>query len=559
MIARNNNADLYVSLHINDTKDRSENGANVFVTSRTELSKYKAGMTTLGNKILANLSKLGIKNNGVVNNKLCNDREPKYQYYDKSQADYYADIRCAMKGDSEGLGDNFSDGSGIPTVLIEHCYMNNSHDVRFLDSEADLKKLAKADGDAIIDYLKLRLNKNVVSTITVDKENVSIIQGKKAKITATVAPSTAQNKQVKWTTSNEKIAKVDANGNITAISAGTAKITATSVDNPNVKKVITVNVKKETSNTKEEPTKKVTSVSYRTHVQNVGWQSYVQNGTTSGTSGKSLRLEAINIKLANSEYSGGISYQTHVQNIGWQDYVQNGPISGTSGKSLRLEAIRIKLTGEIANHYDVYYRVHCQNFGWMDWAKNGEEAGSAGYSYRLEGIQICLVKKGGAAPGKTDKPFIQKYLTYQTHVQNIGWQNNVRDKETAGTSGKSLRLEGIKIKLENPKYDGNIEYRTHIQNLGWQKNYVKNGAMSGTTGKGLRLEAIQIRLTGTMAKKYDIYYRVHSQNFGWMGWAKNGASAGTAGYSYRLEAIQICIVEKGSNAPGSTTNCYRKR
>ena len=245
MVARNNNADLYVSLHINDNKDTSVQGANVFVTSRTELPKYKEGMTILGNKILTNLNKLGIENDGVVNDKLCNDREPKYQYYDGSQADYYADIRHAMKGDTEDLGDDFSDGSGIPTVLIEHCYMNNSHDVQFLDSEEDLKKLAKADGAAIIDYLKLRFPKDVISTMTIDKESINLLQGEKAKVTATVGPNTAQNKEIKWTTSNEKVAKVDAQGNIETVEIGVAKITATSVDNPNVNKTVTVNVEKE--------------------------------------------------------------------------------------------------------------------------------------------------------------------------------------------------------------------------------------------------------------------------------------------------------------------------
>ena len=107
MIARENNADLYVSLHINDNKDTSMNGANVYVTSRTELPKYKAGMTNLGNKILNNLSKLGIKNNGVINNMLCNDKEPKYQYYDGSQADYYGDIRHSMKGIAEDVRTRF--------------------------------------------------------------------------------------------------------------------------------------------------------------------------------------------------------------------------------------------------------------------------------------------------------------------------------------------------------------------------------------------------------------------------------------------------------------------
>jgi uncharacterized protein YjdB len=101
-----------------------------------------------------------------------------------------------------------------------------------------------------------------------------------------------------------------------------------------------------------------------------------------------------------------IEYRTHVQDIGWQDWVNDGEMTGTSGRSLRLEAIDIRLTGEMAALYDVYCRVHAQNVGWMDWAKNGQSAGTAGFSYRLEVIQIVLVDKGGAAPGSTTRPFI---------------------------------------------------------------------------------------------------------------------------------------------------------
>ena len=73
-------------------------------------------------------------------------------------------------------------------------------------------------------------------------------------------------------------------------------------------------------------------------------------------------------------------------------------MSGTSGRSLRLEAIQIELTGDMANWYDVWYRVHAQNVGWMGWACNGAQSGTAGYSRRLEGIQILLVPKGAAGP-----------------------------------------------------------------------------------------------------------------------------------------------------------------
>lgn len=294
------------------------------------------------------------------------------------------------------------------------------------------------------------------------------------------------------------------------------------------------------------------SISYQTHVQDYGWQSWKSNGEVSGTVGQSKRLEGINIKLSN--INGSIEYKTHVQDIGWQDWKSNGQMSGTSGQSKRLEAIQIKLSGEAANQYDVYYRVHAQDYGWLDWAKNGESAGTEGYSKRLEGIQIVLVKKGENAPGSTSRPFIYKMIKYQTHVQNIGWQGEKADGEKSGTTGQSLRLEAIKIQLSS-SIDGGIVYKTHVQDYGWL-NFVTNGQASGTTGQAKRLEAIQMQLTGNAKNQYDLYYRVHTQNFGWLGWAKNGESAGTAGYSYRLEGIQIVLVPKGGNAPGSTSKHY---
>lgn len=294
------------------------------------------------------------------------------------------------------------------------------------------------------------------------------------------------------------------------------------------------------------------SVTYQTHVQDYGWQEWKNDGEMSGTYGQSKRLEGINIKLQN--LSGSVEYQTHVQDIGWQGWKSNGAMAGTSGQSKRLEAIKIKLSGDAANKYDIYYRVHAQDYGWLGWAKNGESAGSEGYSKRLEGIEIKLVKKGGAAPGSTSRPFVCKTINYQTHVQNIGWQAEKADGEVSGTSGQSLRLEAIKIKLGS-SIDGGLTYATHVQDIGWQ-SFVSNGQLSGTSGQSKRLEAIKINLTGNAANQYDIYYRVHAQNFGWLGWSKNGQSAGTAGYSYRLEAIQIVLVPKGGNAPGSTTNHY---
>ena len=318
-------------------------------------------------------------------------------------------------------------------------------------------------------------------------------------------------------------------------------------------------VKTKSVNTTTLQDENVPYVMYQTHVQNVGWQDYVINGQMSGTQGQALRLEGIKIKLENLKYDGNIEYRTHIQNIGWEDtFKKNDEMSGTQGLAYRLEAIEVKLTGEIANRFDIYYRVHAENFGWLGWARNGEKSGTAGYAYRLEGIEIKLIPKGeifneyGKSVIFYDKnsgsiiPVSDDSLvSYTTHVQNIGWQSYVQDGRMAGTSGQALRLEGIKIKLVNQQFEGNIEYRTHIQNIGWENTFKKNDEMSGTQGLAYRLEAIEIKLSGDVANHYDVYYRVHAENFGWLGWARNGEQAGTAGYAYRLEGIEIKLIPKG--------------
>lgn len=222
---------------------------------------------------------------------------------------------------------------------------------------------------------------------------ISLEINKTSQLTATKLPVNCVNSDsITYTSLDPTVATVDSNGKVTAIKQGYTTITAKcgSYSAQTNVSVLSANF----------------GVSYRTHVQNVGWQDYVRDGLMSGTEARSLRLEGINIKT-DPTVSGGITYRTHVQNIGWQGWKSNDQMSGTEGMSYRLEGIEIKLTGDLATEYDVYYRVHTQNIGWMGWAKNGESSGSAGFSYRIEGIQIQLVAKGSPAPGSTVKPFVE--------------------------------------------------------------------------------------------------------------------------------------------------------
>ena len=69
----------------------------------------------------------------------------------------------------------------------------------------------------------------LVSAVTLDAPD-RIDVGEMGTVTATILPSTASNKQLHWTSSDEEIAVVDASGNVFGISGGYVTITATTVD-----------------------------------------------------------------------------------------------------------------------------------------------------------------------------------------------------------------------------------------------------------------------------------------------------------------------------------------
>lgn len=68
-----------------------------------------------------------------------------------------------------------------------------------------------------------------VTGVTLDKSEVSITVGKTATLTATITPSNATNKNVSWSSNAEDVATV-ANGVVTAVAVGKAKITVTTED-----------------------------------------------------------------------------------------------------------------------------------------------------------------------------------------------------------------------------------------------------------------------------------------------------------------------------------------
>lgn len=69
-----------------------------------------------------------------------------------------------------------------------------------------------------------------VTGVTVSPTTASIAEGSTQQLNATIAPSNATNQAITWTSSDEDVATVNANGLVTAVGAGTATITATTGD-----------------------------------------------------------------------------------------------------------------------------------------------------------------------------------------------------------------------------------------------------------------------------------------------------------------------------------------
>ena len=84
--------------------------------------------------------------------------------------------------------------------------------------------------------------KQGVTEISLSEQSLTLATGKRARLQVGYAPQNAANKKVVWESSDETVAKVDANGNITAVSNGSAVITCTVADDSTVSASCGVNV-----------------------------------------------------------------------------------------------------------------------------------------------------------------------------------------------------------------------------------------------------------------------------------------------------------------------------
>lgn len=69
-----------------------------------------------------------------------------------------------------------------------------------------------------------------VTSVSLNRNSASLVEGSTLQLSATVSPSNATNKTVNWSSSNTSVATVNSSGLVTAKAAGTAIITVSTAD-----------------------------------------------------------------------------------------------------------------------------------------------------------------------------------------------------------------------------------------------------------------------------------------------------------------------------------------
>ena len=165
-LAKKYGANLLVSFHINSNNTYNIlSGAETYVTGNMNSSRFNWASKKLANSVLANLRSVGVQSY-CISPKVKYTEENRY-YSDGSLCDYYGIIRNPMY-------------YGIPSVLIEHCFINNPSDrINFLSNDAKIYQMAIQDARAIIDNKDLFYINKEENTINAELEKLHILQEEK--------------------------------------------------------------------------------------------------------------------------------------------------------------------------------------------------------------------------------------------------------------------------------------------------------------------------------------------------------------------------------------------
>ena len=220
-----------------------------------------------------------------------------------------------------------------------------------------------------------------ITEVYLDKSSATLTEGDTATLTATVLPeNTTYSKDVSWSSSNVAVATVDLMGKVTAKSAGTAVITATSENGKTASCTVTVNKKNTYTGLRDVDGQLKyfnngnIDTTYTGFADYEGNRYYVSNGVVD-TTYTSLILDNGNWVYVengkvNNDYTGLVNYE------GLWFYVDNGTIDWGYTGLADYNGIWFYVSGGIVDwnytgltyYNDVWFYI---SGGMIDWSYTG--------------------------------------------------------------------------------------------------------------------------------------------------------------------------------------------
>lgn len=128
-------ADILLSLHFNASAAHHSQGASVYITTG---EAYREDLRQFADYLLGEFEAIGLDNAGTF----ARVTQMGGRRADGTFDDYYGILRHSYN-------------NGMPSMIIEHCYMDAEADKPYFYEKEGLEKLAKADVNAIAAYYKL--------------------------------------------------------------------------------------------------------------------------------------------------------------------------------------------------------------------------------------------------------------------------------------------------------------------------------------------------------------------------------------------------------------------
>jgi len=124
-----------------------------------------------------------------------------------------------------------------PSTMSPGEYVLSTSDFKFVSATSD-------EGEGYIGAntsCKVTVNEPLATSIALNQQTITLVQGASQTLTATVTPSYA-SQNVSWQSSNTGVATVSASGQVTAVGVGNCVVTATTTDGTQLSASCQVNV-----------------------------------------------------------------------------------------------------------------------------------------------------------------------------------------------------------------------------------------------------------------------------------------------------------------------------